>query len=181
MVPRFNRIWLLTDSCGDLRNALGSLPNAGNLAVVNHQTVGYLHVYAKIGYPLTQATVASPVMSLENPEEVIYLPFARPVPRVRIVTAPPRSPGCREAGLHSSENRWKAPQFPNFCFQTGPEKMSHCRSQAILLAFFSEGTTCSPVSTIPLGECNAIRNRCFDERLSTLWCLGSQTLSRLLR
>ena len=37
---------------------------------------------------------------------------------------PPRSLGCRETGLHSTENPRKSPQFRDFSAQTGPEKMS---------------------------------------------------------
>jgi hypothetical protein len=81
---------------------------------------------------------------------------------------PPRSLGCRETRLHSSENRWKSPQFRNFGHRTGPERMSRCPPQPSLRAFFSAGQTRSPVSTTPLGECNAITNRWFGESDLTL-------------
>jgi hypothetical protein len=51
--------------------------------------------------------------------------------------------------MHSSENRWKSPQFCKSCRQTGPEKVSFLAPQPSFAAFFSGGLTRSPVSTTP--------------------------------
>jgi hypothetical protein len=67
--------------------------------------------------------------------------------------------GCRETLLHSSENRAKSPQFRGFCFQAGPEKVSHFTREAGFVAFFSDEPIGSPISTTPSGESNAITNR----------------------
>jgi hypothetical protein len=81
------------------------------------------------------------------------------VPGVRIHLSPPHSLTCRETWLHCSENCGKSPQFCKFCSQAGPEKVSRCTPSPRFRAFFSEGQTPSPVSTTPLGECNAITDR----------------------
>jgi hypothetical protein len=76
---------------------------------------------------------------------------------VRIPLSPPYSLECREIQSHCPENRGKSPQFCNSDPQTGPEKVSCSMLQAGFAAFFSGGQTSSPVSTTPLGECNAIQ------------------------
>jgi hypothetical protein len=50
--------------------------------------------------------------------------------------------------------------------------MSRCPPQPSLRALFSGGQTRSPVSTAPLGECNAITNRWFGESDLTLRALA---------
>lgn len=77
--------------------------------------------------------------------------------------APPYSLGCRETRLHSSENRLEMPQFRDSRLETGLEKVSREFRRRGFAAIFSGGRMCSPVSTSPLGECNAITNRSFGE------------------
>ena len=64
---------------------------------------------------------------LKKFRRLILLGFRLLATRVglRIPLSPPRSLGCRETRLDSSENRGKSSQFRNLCFQTGPEKVFH--------------------------------------------------------
>ena len=71
---------------------------------------------------------------------------------------------CREIWLNSPRKSAEMAAILRFSFQTGPEKMSRRLLRPDFLAIFSGGPHSSPVSTIP-GECNAIRNRWFGERL----------------
>ena len=80
----------------------------------------------------------------------------RPVPRVRILPAPPRSLDCREIPLALRRNTRIMPVFRDYsqANRTGENGLLGIECGSVLV--FSGGHMRSPVSTRALGECNAI-------------------------
>jgi hypothetical protein len=70
----------------------------------------------------------------------------RPVPRVRILSAPPRSLSCRESRLFYLRNTRKLPVFRDYSQTNRTAENGPLGSDAVTVRLFSEGHMRSPVS-----------------------------------